>query len=136
MANICWFVLLSVLEQTVKWILKSSLTAFVDDEYIFDKVDGMKKKSDRKKIILVESNLWSSPSPASGSEYIHLEDIAVSHIHLGSECLQAWRFQSISGKLFPVFDYSHSASIFSLLFSKTVADGNKISPSPPLLQAE
>lgn len=98
-----------------------SLTAFVDDEYIFDKVQGMKKKSERKRIILVESNLWSSPSPTSCSEYALLEDVALSHIQLGSKCLQGWRFQSISGKLLPVFDHPHSASISSLLFSKTLA---------------
>lgn len=81
----------------------------------------MKKISERKRIILVESNLWGSPSPTSCSEHALLEDVALSHTQLGSECLQGWRFQIISGKLLPVFDHPPSASIFSLLFSKTLA---------------
>lgn len=63
-----------------------SLSSFIllvtraDAEYIFDKVDEMKKNLERMRIILTGSNLWSSSSPTPCSEYIHLEDVALSHI--------------------------------------------------------
>lgn len=63
-----------------------SLSSFIplvtcaDVEYIFDEVDEMKKILERTRIILTESNLWSSSSPTPFSEYIHLEDVALSHV--------------------------------------------------------
>lgn len=80
----------SLLEQTVKLIFKYKafpsfipLVTSVDDKYIFDKVDEIKKKKIEQEyfgIILSEINLWSSSSPSPCSEYIHLENVSLRNV--------------------------------------------------------